>query len=227
MQKLLKGVGFLTLLAYMLQAGGDMMPVAVPVASDRATTPDPSALAPSSLPESNSIAEPDSDQKEHSPYYVGLGGASASTHGKHLVWEHPTDGQDRYGTFVGIAGYKFNDYLAVEARGAVGSVLPDIVTNYELSVFAKPMYPVTKKTNVYGLLGAGWVKTDGIAGYPDLANDVSLQWGLGTGYYLNQNVELTADYTWLLQNQKAEHTLLDGSSDVNLQQFTIGALYHF
>ena len=164
---------------------------------------------------------------DDSGFYVGGGLAAVSTYGDDLSWFDETSGQDRTGALVGIVGYQFNRYVAVEGRAGFGVITGDFSENYNVSLFVKPMYPVTDAFTVYGLLGYGWVNIDGYHGYPDIASTGSFQWGLGAGYKLDDNWELFADYTWLLHNEDADHPLPDGSRDVSHEMFTVGALYHF
>ena len=164
---------------------------------------------------------------DNSGFYAGGGLAAVSTYGHKLNWFDETIGQDRTGALVGIIGYQFNPYIAVEGRAGFGVITGDFSENYEFSLFLKPMYPVTDALTVYALLGYGYVNVDGYHGHPDLTSTGSFQWGLGAAYKLDERWSLFADYTWLLHNKDADNALPDGSRDLSHEMFTVGVLYRF
>ena len=162
-----------------------------------------------------------------SQFYGGIGLAAIATYGNSLDWFTEKDGQDKTGAIVGILGYQFTQNIAVEGRLSIGAISTDYSQSTNFSLFVKPSYNITPKIAVYGLLGFGWVKIDGHNGYGDIVNKVSPQIGLGTNYKINDNVDLFADYTWLLHNKKTKVTLPDGSNKVSHEAFTLGLNYHF
>jgi len=162
-----------------------------------------------------------------SNWYGGLGLAAVSTYGKKLKWFDGQTGQDRTGAIVGILGYQFMPNLAVEGRLSYGGIEKNFSKNLNLSLFLKPSYNVTNEIAVYGLVGLGWVKIDGNNGYGDIAKTVSPQIGLGASYKVKSNVDIFADYTWLLHNKTAKTAMPDGSTDVSHEAFTVGVNYHF
>ena len=162
-----------------------------------------------------------------SQFYGGLGLAAVSTYGKKLNWFKAQSGQDRTAAIVGILGYQFTPNLAVEGRLSYGSTSGDFSKNLNASIFLKPSYNITNKIALYGLVGLGWVKIDGKNAHADIAKTVSPQIGLGTSYKIQDNVDIFADYTWLLHDKKAKNLMPDGSTKVSHEAFTLGVNYHF
>lgn len=105
------------------------------------------------------------------------------------------------------AGYEFNKYLAVEGRywgvGSKSFYMSDI--DYDMNakisaygIFVKPMYPVTDKFTVYGLLGYGHTKVSGQTWgegyyYPYSQTKSGLQGGAGVSYALTDNFSVFTD----------------------------------
>lgn len=162
-----------------------------------------------------------------SQFYAGLGLAAVSTYGKKLNWFKAQSGQDRTGAIVGILGYQFTPNIAVEGRLSYGSITGDFSNNLNASIFLKPSYNITNEIALYGLLGFGWVKIDGTNGHADIAKSVSPQLGLGASYKIQDNVDIFADYTWLLHDKKSKSLMPDGSKKVSHEAFTLGVNYHF
>jgi OOP family OmpA-OmpF porin len=96
---------------------------------------------------------------ELTPVYLGIG----LIYGKYNGCPFAGCGyQDvTYGAMV-RAGYEWNQYFGVEAR-LLGTFLGADPLGGEklqhIGLFAKPMYPLSEDSNVYGLLGYGWTKT--------------------------------------------------------------------
>ncbi len=109
------------------------------------------------------------------------------------------------------AGYEFNEYLAVEGRywnvGKKNFYMSDIEydMNAKISaygIFVKPMYPVTDKFTVYGLLGYGHTKVSGQTWgesyyYPYSQTKSGLQGGAGVSYALTDKFFVFTDYVKL------------------------------
>lgn len=176
--------------------------------------------APEQIPTQN--VSPSSSQ-----FYGGLGLAAVSTYGKKLKWFDGQAGQDRSGAIVGILGYQFMPNLAVEGRLSYTAISADFAESTNFSLFLKPSYNITNEIALYGLVGLGWVKIDGKNGHADIAKTVSPQIGLGASYKIQDNVDIFADYTWLLHDKKAKSLMPDGSTKVSHEAFTVGAIYHF
>ena len=162
-----------------------------------------------------------------SNFYAGMGLSAMTTYGKKQDWFSETTGQDRTGGIVGILGYQFIPNLAIEGRLGVGIFSGDYSESTNASIFLKPSYNVTEDVKVYGLLGFGWVKIDGKKGYSDIAKSTSPQFGLGASYRVKENIDIFADYSWLLHDKKAKTMLPDESSKVSHDALTVGLYYHF
>lgn len=105
-------------------------------------------------------------------------------------------------------GYRFNQYLAVEARyfrdaGKVkynggntqnldNNDFPTQFSNY--GFYLKPTYPV-EDFNFYLLLGYGEVSLNDVKGADRYEN--GFQWGLGLGYDIDKHIKLFVDYSTL------------------------------
>ncbi len=173
--------------------------------------------------------------EDDSGFYLGVAYARANWtrdfdgYNDHYEYDplgEPTDtitwsgkGEVDYNAIMAQAGYKFNQYIALEGRYwwslgdsdrsikgsyAVNDDEPnsfdfDVDFNEKLrawGIYVKPMYPVTDKLDVYALLGYGNVtlKND----YFDRFDENDFQWGGGISYDLTENLSLFVDYVRLL-----------------------------
>ena len=166
-----------------LYAGGDIVPVApvAPVANECGTG-----------------------------FYVGAGAAIQRMYAGKSSWTAYEDGQDKTVPLLGILGYKFNCYLAVEGRVSQTVYEEDYADILTYSIFIKPMYPVTEDINVYALIGYGVVDaeyTDGRAPAPKnligqtIVDKGAFQWGFGASYDITDSWSIFADYTMLMHKQ--------------------------
>ena len=164
-----------------------------------------------------------------SQFYGGVGLAALRTYCNNAdqSWFSEKPGQDKTGALVGIIGYQFTPNVAVEGRAALGVISPDFSESTTLSLFVKPSYNITPEVSIYALLGFGWVKIDGHNGQADIAKKTSPQFGLGGSYKIYENVDLFADYTWLLNDKKTKSLLPDNSTKVSHEAITVGVNYHF
>ena len=120
-------------------------------------------------------------------------------------------------SFMVQAGYKFNPYIAVEARYWNGN---NGVDAYGL--YAKPMYPVSESFDVYALLGYGNAAaepTDGYIGNMSL-DDSTFQWGLGASYAFTDSFAVFADYVELYNSDY-------NGIDYSLDAVNLGVTYQF
>ncbi len=166
--------------------------------------------------------------EELSGFYAGLGIAAMSVRDSSVSVDlfNPTVGQERVGNVAFLAGYNFNEYIAVEGRYTTSFSYDEQVEMDGWSLFVKPQYPVTEDFSVYALLGYGGVNLDGQSGILALANmdDTTFQWGLGVSYMVMENVSLFADYTWLANDIDGETTI---GNKIDVDAFTVGVNYHF
>ncbi|CAA6803166.1 MAG: Unknown protein [uncultured Sulfurovum sp.] len=115
--------------------------------------------------------------------YVGLG-LTAARFNPDCACPAPKGSVDKTAGVVARIGYDFNEYIGLEARG--------IRTNWKSNggkikhagLFVKPMYPVSKDINVYGL--AGYAKTT-TQGTKRRVSAETLAWGAGLEYDLESD----------------------------------------
>ena len=166
--------------------------------------------------------------EETSPFYIGLGLSAVSTRGTDADFNifDKEPGQDRLGNITFLAGYDFNEYIAVEGRYTTSFTQEDIVEMNGWSLFVKPQYPVTEEFTVYGLLGFGGVSMDSVnAAYLVDVDETGFQWGLGMSYDVTETITLFGDYTSLASNMDGIYW--DGEFEADSDSFTLGVTYRF
>jgi opacity protein-like surface antigen len=128
---------------------------------------------------------------------------------------------DSYGEIMLQAGYKFNQYVAVEGRywfgvstgswlnpngtnGVIGDAAADVSID-GWGIYVKPMYPVADGFNIYALLGYGGASADldNTDIWDDLTDQSGFSWGLGAEYAFNDNVSLFVDYVVLYDDTES------------------------
>jgi opacity protein-like surface antigen len=165
-------------------------------------------------------------------FYVGLG------------YSYMNADVDGYGDITAnsallLAGYKYNQYLGLEARYTMNvddpeldSSSPDLdglegddMTN--IAIYLKGMYPVTEAIDVYALLGYGQVNFE--AGeYGIDVSESGFQWGLGASYAVTEKIGVFADYTRLYDDEGFDGDI-DGvpGVDVMVDSINVGVTYTF
>ena len=182
-------------------AGGDIAPVPAPVA----------------------VEEP----AESGSFYAGLALSAVSTRDAAVSMDlfNGKAGQDRLGNLTFLAGYDFNEYIALEGRYTTTIADDDAVEMDGWSIFVKPQYPVTEAFSVYALLGFGGISMDPTtAKYVDV-DDSGFQWGLGASYDFTENISVFADYTSLASDMDGIYW--DGAFEVDADTFNVGVIYTF
>ena len=157
-----------------------------------------------------------------------------------------------YGAMV-RGGYEVNQYIGIEAR-ALGTFWGEGENGGErfrhFGLYAKPMYPVSERINVYGLLGYGYTKTINSGGNGNLPeiDDWTFSWGAGLEFDLSdkkgdfiKNADydrpfdgyadqergwgLFIDYQQLFQDHDFTYRNKDGNADIGV--ISIGVTYDF
>jgi len=145
---------------------------------------------------------------------------------------------EKFGSIMIDAGYKFNDNIAIEGRYWFGlsssqglswrSGVPSDVTIDAWGLYVKPMYPVSPAFDIYALLGyAGVDATYDIPNGGTLTSDTvnGFSWGIGGEYTFSNNWSVFADYTSIIDGE-------DGNVDAirtedSLTTLNIGVNYRF
>jgi OOP family OmpA-OmpF porin len=100
-------------------------------------------------------------------------------------------GTDTTAGLMARAGYDFNQYMGVEARGMRTNWGSDGGKIKHAGVFLKPMYPISNDINVYGLAGYASTTTQGHLRHTDVDG---LSFGVGLEYDLSKDVKQDAKY---------------------------------
>ena len=181
-------------------AGGDIAPVDTPMVVEEAVS---------------------------SSFYVGFGlaGVSARDSAADLNFFDEEAGQERLANVSLLAGYNFNEYVAVEGRYTTSFAKEDSLEMDGWSLFVKPQYPVSEDFSIYALLGFGGVTMDGINGSAVDVDETGFQWGLGMEYAVMENISLFADYTSLAADM--DGYFYNGALEVDADALTIGMNYKF
>jgi opacity protein-like surface antigen len=145
---------------------------------------------------------------------------------------------EKFGSIMVDAGYKFNQYVAVEGRYWSGinsnndlawrSGLPADITVDAWGIYLKPMYPVSSAFNIYGLVGYG--SADATYDLPNAGSITSdstdgFSWGIGADYAITNNWSVFVDYTSVIDGESGNTDRID--TDDSLSTVNIGVNYQF
>ena len=135
------------------------------------------------------------------------------------------------------AGYKFNEYVAIEGRywfglsssnvlGWTGGVTSDTTVD-SYAIYVKPMYPVTEAFDIYALLGYGGTDiSHDLAGGGSFSEDASgFSWGIGAEYGFTDNVSMFIDYTDIINGENISRN--GTSADLSVTNVNFGVNYYF
>ena len=167
-------------------------------------------------------------EEENNGFYLGLGTSLVSVRyaivplsfGEALYLE-----QDRLGNVTLLAGYNYNKYIGVEGRYTSSFFYEQVIEMKGWSLFVKPQYPVYEDIVVYGLLGYGNIRLDGVEGYLVEVNQDSFQWGVGVSYDITDNVAVSFDYTMLAND--VEGLFNNNILYVDVDALTLAVEYKF
>ena len=165
--------------------------------------------------------------EDDSSFYVGAGYSYVTA---------DIDGTEEGNAYSLIAGYNYNQYIAIEGRyiSTVGDMdvsddrsslnHPDGSYEREVTsaaIYLKPQYPVTEELSIYGLLGYGVVDARS-------TDADGFQWGLGAKYMFNANIGLFVDYTSLYDGDMDNvETFVNNTWDSQIKSTNIGFTYSF
>ncbi len=174
-------------------------------------------------------------------FYVGVAYTAINNE---TTISNGVNGDVDYSGFMLQAGYKFNPYIAVEARywdggderlhmsHPVGHPDGDdhsVPSEFDAwGIYVKPMYPVTEALDIYALLGWGDQNTVNHIYTP---GDASLSWGLGAAYSFTECVSVFVDYVSIYDDTAIENSTdpFGNSVDVEIasSSLNIGISYKF
>jgi len=183
------------------------------------------------------IEEPIVEAVSDAGFYLGLGYGWTSLETTDNNFNPSITDSAKMGSIMIDAGYKFNQYIAVEGRywfglgdsnalGWTGGV-PGDVTVDSWGIYVKPMYPVTDAFDIYALLGYGGsdITIDNVSGRNFEADGFS--WGLGAAYDVTENVSVFLDYTEVINNDDIKFGGLPTNIDFSTDVVTFGVNYKF
>ena len=182
---------------------------------------------------------------DHSGFYVGAAVAYQRTYGTDSTWFGKTDSQDETGALGLVAGYDFNEYIAIEGRFAISMFEEDYAEVTTYSIFVKPQYPVSEDFTIYGLLGFGNVTVDAtdaggaeFGAVPNivgntLMDESGFQWGLGVSYAVTEEIGVFFDYVAFASDAEVDPTPLYAYgpaaryTEMSNDALTLGVTYKF
>ena len=185
--------------------------------------------------------------------YLGLGYGSlsiertvtAENHVMNSKYSYNPDLDMDYDTIMFQAGYKFNQFVAVEYRYWKGLGDEDILGldvklggngSADISaygIYVKPMYPVSDLFNVYALLGYGTATYE--VNYGDLTGETDkdgFSWGLGAAYTFTNNISVSLDYVMIADDEYDDLVGFDGveyavTNDTSVNTVNVAVTYKF
>ena len=123
--------------------------------------------------------------------YVGLG-LTAGRYDPKCGCTTSKGDPDKTAGLIGRLGYDFNQYVGLEARGIRTNWKSDGGKIKHYGVFLKPMYPLSRDFNLYGLAGYAKTTTQGIKRHVDAE---TFAWGAGVEYDLASDVPKEGRYS--------------------------------
>lgn len=163
---------------------------------------------------------------DQSGLYVGLGISAVITYEEDGSFFETQDGQDRTGDVALIAGYDFNQYIAVEGRYMTSFTHEDYSERSSWGVYVKPQYPVMEELKVYALLGYGGLQLDGINSSGIDIDEDGFQWGIGTSYEMTENISIFVDYLNIAKDMEVDR-FVRPNVEIDSDAITVGAIYKF
>ena len=145
---------------------------------------------------------------------------------------------EKFGSIMLDAGYKINQYVAVEGRYWSGinsnndlswrTGLPADVTVDAWGVYIKPMFPVTNAMNIYGLVGYGsadasYKPSSNVSITSDSTDGFS--WGIGADYAITNNWSVFVDYTSVIDGESGNLDRIDTDDSLNVVNFGVNYLF--
>jgi len=184
--------------------------------------------------------------EDTSAFYLGLGygGMKAKLDTDFLSINKTSD---TFNQVMLQAGYKFNDYVAIEGRYYIGTDDSDFslydpftpgltqnISSDSWDIFVKPMYPITDSFDIYALLGYGETSFDYSWGRNTNFGDTGgFAWGLGAAYNFSDSWSVFVDYIDQSNGGVDDYaltrngTLVPLNLDLDFDTWTVGVTYTF
>ena len=194
----------IVLLSSLSYAGGDLTPV---TEFEMNESMEAVKAVEVELPKMVTPVVPLVEKKKNAPWYVGLGLTAGQVDNGNC--------QDKTYGFMAKAGYDFNEYVAVEARGLKTNWDYEGAKIEHVAAFLKPQYPVTESLNLYGLVG--YAKTQVEKKFVLEENGLALGAGVDYDFGSKDSFSLFVDYERLLQK----------SNVPDLDALSLGLAYKF
>ncbi len=142
----------------------------------------------------------------------------------------PKSFDESYSAWMFQAGYKINNYIAVEGRYWASmsdiSVKNQLNQGYDLQgadawgLYVKPMYPVTDAIDIYALLGYASMDHNS----KKLNDGDGFSWGLGASYGVTENIDLFVDYVSIYDDDRSFSGV---TKDITIDSVNFGVTYNF
>ena len=100
---------------------------------------------------------------------------------------------DRTAGIIGRVGYDFNEFVGIEARAIRTNWKSEGGKFKHYGAFIKPMYPINRDINLYGLAGLAQTTTEGVG--RQLTDTNGFAWGAGLEYDLGRDYAKDGRYS--------------------------------
>jgi len=180
-------------------------------------------------------------EESTSAFYLGLGYSGMNVDLSSDIARGIEGESDSFNQVLLQAGYKFNDYVALEGRYAIGTddstwnwydaanpLRTQTVSADSWNIFVKPMYPVSDAFDVYALLGYGETSFDWAYGSTNFGDVGGFAWGLGAAYNFSDNVAVFVDYVDQEDGDFNGAVIgSDNNFDLSFETWSVGVTYTF
>jgi len=188
----------------------------------------------------NNIATSNVKEIKSDNFYIGFGyGYVKADLTKTVAPGNDPVRDSKHNSIMFQAGYKFNEFLSLEARYYKGfdddfyrASRDHTKTFNALGIYLKPTYSY-KNITLYALAGYAKLYSDFTVHNPagDITtnlDDHDFSWGIGLSYKLTQDISIFGDYI-KVYNKTQTHIRnnIEKKFDINDKVFTVGLTYHF
>lgn len=141
------------------------------------------------------------------------------------------DFDDENDVMQGLVGYRFNQYLALEAGyinfGEYGNNLSSAETD-GYTAGLKITYPIVDRVELYAKGGQLWYSTDyETLGFSDNQDEEGLFAGAGVAFKVTDRFLINAEYTWYDAEINMDNVTNGANTETDFKQASIGVEYRF